>query len=178
MNILSDVGTENTCTPDRLEALIKSSQSPPFVPSRIRKSKFLYERLRSQCFVKRSAVLFFVSSLRFVLRLSSVQVLCNLAGVVLELLRLDEICVSIRSFLVHVIHDLALPSWLCRPIVVIGDGSASHQLHVRSLPLHGDCGVWSLRSCVSLAHVHISTSRAISGSRISISLSLSELVLF
>ena len=48
---------------------------------------FLCERLRSQC---------------------TVQVLCNLAGVVLELLRLDEICAT-RSFLVHVIHNLALP---------------------------------------------------------------------
>ena len=36
-------------------------------------------------------------------------VLCNLAGVVLELLRLDEICVPLLSFLVHVVRDLALP---------------------------------------------------------------------
>ena len=96
-NILSDVGTENTYTPARLEALFESSQSSPFVPSS-QDSKFKYpcERLRSQCFVKRSAVLFFVSSSRFVLHLSTVQVLCNLAGVVLELLRLDEICVPIE----------------------------------------------------------------------------------
>ena len=39
---------------------------------------------------------------------STVQVMCTLAGVVLELLRLDEILCSIRSFLVQVIHDLAL----------------------------------------------------------------------
>ena len=36
-------------------------------------------------------------------------VLCNLAGVVLELLRLDEISVPLLSFLVHVIRSLALP---------------------------------------------------------------------
>ena len=36
-------------------------------------------------------------------------VLCNLAGVVLELLRLDKICVPLLSFLVHGIRDLALP---------------------------------------------------------------------
>ena len=55
-------------------------------------------------FVQRSAVL---CSSRFVLCLSFV--LCNLAGVVLGLLRLDEICVPLLSFLVHVIRDLALP---------------------------------------------------------------------
>ena len=37
---LSDVGTENACTPARLEALFTSSQSSPFVPSRIRSSRF------------------------------------------------------------------------------------------------------------------------------------------
>ena len=45
----------------------------------------------------------------FVLCLSFEQVLCNLAGVVLELLSLDEICVPLPSSLVHVIRDLALP---------------------------------------------------------------------
>ena len=35
-------------------------------------------------------------SSRFLLYLSIVQVLCNLAGVVLELLRLDEICVPLE----------------------------------------------------------------------------------
>ena len=40
--------------------------------------------------------------------LSFVQVLCNLAGVVLKLFRLDEICVPLLSFLVQVIRDLAL----------------------------------------------------------------------
>ena len=51
-----------------------------------------------------------VSFSRFVLCLSAVQVLCSLAGVVLEfLLRPEEICVPLLSFLVHVIRDLALP---------------------------------------------------------------------
>ena len=36
VHIMSDVGTVNTCTPARLEALFTSSQSSPFVPSRIR----------------------------------------------------------------------------------------------------------------------------------------------
>ena len=45
----------------------------------------------------------------FVLRLSAVHALCNLASAVLKLLRLDEICVPLLSFLVHVIRDLALP---------------------------------------------------------------------
>ena len=40
--------------------------------------------------------------------LSIVQVLCNLASVVLELLRLDEICVPLEVP-VHVVHNLALP---------------------------------------------------------------------
>ena len=48
--------------------------------------------------MKRSAVMFFVTSSRFLLRLSTVQVLCNLAGVVLELLRLDDICVPLEVF--------------------------------------------------------------------------------
>ena len=37
-----------------------------------------------------------VSSSRFVLRLATVQALCNLARVVLELHRLDEICVPLE----------------------------------------------------------------------------------
>ena len=57
-------------------------------------------------FVWRSAVLCFS---RFVLCLSFVQVLCNVASVVLELLRLDGICVPLLSCLVHVLRDLALP---------------------------------------------------------------------
>ena len=63
VNILSTVGTENTYTPARLEALFKSSQSSPFVPSRIRSPSFLASDCvvnRFRCFVKRSAVLFFV----------------------------------------------------------------------------------------------------------------------
>ena len=63
------------------------------------KSKFPCERLRSQCSVKRSAVLFFVSSSTFVLRLSTLQVLCNPASAVLELLRLDDICAPLEDFL-------------------------------------------------------------------------------
>ena len=60
--------TEDTCTPARLEALFKSSQSSPsvsFVPSRIRSPSFLASdcvRNPSRCFVKTSAVLFFVST--------------------------------------------------------------------------------------------------------------------
>ena len=98
VNILSTVGTENTYTPARLEELFKSSQPSPFVPSRIRSPSFLasdHVLNPFRWFVKRSAVSFFVSSSRFVLCLSTVQVLCNLAGAVLELLRLDEICVPL-----------------------------------------------------------------------------------
>ena len=60
VNILSDVGTENTHTPARVEALFASHES---------RSKFPGERLSSQCFVKRSAVVCFVSSSMFVLSL-------------------------------------------------------------------------------------------------------------
>ena len=62
------------------------------------RSKFPCERLPSPCFVKRSAVLCFVSSSRFVLSLSTVQALCNLAGVVLELL-LDEMTNLLNGFI-------------------------------------------------------------------------------
>ena len=51
--------------PARLEALFKSSQSSPFVRSRIRSPSFLASDCvlgPSRCFVKRSAVLFFVST--------------------------------------------------------------------------------------------------------------------
>ena len=41
VDILSPVGTENTYTSARLEALFTSSQSSPFVPSKIRGSRFL-----------------------------------------------------------------------------------------------------------------------------------------
>ena len=89
VNILSDVGTENADTPARLEGLFTSSQSSPFVPSTIfSRSKFPCERLRSQCFVKRSAVLCFVSPSMFVLSLSTVQALCELL--------LDEIGVPLE----------------------------------------------------------------------------------
>ena len=91
VDILSPVGTENTYTSARLEALFTSSQSSPFVPSKIRGSRFLasdYVLNPFECFVWRSAVM---CSSRFLLYLSIIQVLCNLAGVVLELLRLDEI---------------------------------------------------------------------------------------
>ena len=104
MNILSDVGTENTDTFARLEALITSSQSSPFVGP-----NFFASDCILKCFVKRSAMVCLVSSSRFVLRLSTVQALCNLAGEVLELHRLDEICVPLGSFRAHVIHDFALP---------------------------------------------------------------------
>ena len=40
VNILPTVGTENTYTPARLEALFKSTQPSPFVPSRIRSPRF------------------------------------------------------------------------------------------------------------------------------------------
>ena len=78
-----------------LEALFTSSQSSPFVPSRDSKSKVPSERQRSQCCVKRSAVLCFVGSTIFVLSLSTVQALYHLASVMLELL-LDEICVPLE----------------------------------------------------------------------------------
>ena len=54
-------------TPARLEALFKSFQSS-FVPSKIRRPSFLASDCvlnPFRCFVKRSAVLFFVSSSRF-----------------------------------------------------------------------------------------------------------------
>ena len=41
VHILSDVGTGNTYTPARLEAMFISSPSSPFVPTRIRGSRFL-----------------------------------------------------------------------------------------------------------------------------------------
>ena len=114
MNILSTAGTENTCTAARLEALFKSSQSSPFVPSKIRSPSFLASDgvlNPFRCFVKRSAVLCFVSSSRFVFCLSIVQVLCNLTSVVLELLRLGDLC-STRSFLVHVILMMCFNMYL------------------------------------------------------------------
>ena len=99
VNIPSNVGTENTYSAARLEALFKSSQSSPFVQSRIRSPSFLASDCflnPFRCFVKSSALLFFVSSSRFVLCLSTVQVLCNLASAVLELLRRDEVCVPLQ----------------------------------------------------------------------------------
>ena len=62
----------------------------------------------------------FVSSSRFVLRLATVQALCNLARVVLELHRLDEICVPLEVSLstqcttLHFLmmsFNIDLPSW-------------------------------------------------------------------
>ena len=44
----------------------------------------------------------------FVACLAIVQVLCGLTHHVLELHRLDEFCVPLQIFLVHVIHDLVL----------------------------------------------------------------------
>ena len=67
VNFLTTVGTENTYTPARLGALFKSSQSSPFVPSRIRSPTFLASDCvlnPFRCFVRRSAVLFFVSLFR------------------------------------------------------------------------------------------------------------------
>ena len=94
VNILSDVGTENThpCSTGNAVHKLSVNTTRNFHDSR---SKFPCERLRSQRFAKRSAVLRFVSSLMFALSLSTVQSLCNLAGVVLELL-LDEICVPLE----------------------------------------------------------------------------------
>ena len=98
VHILSDVGTENTHTPARLEALFESSQSSQFLPSRIRGSR----HLASDCVLNPSK--------HFRVEICSVALVeCILEGVVLELLRLDEICVLLLSFLVHVIRDLALP---------------------------------------------------------------------
>ena len=65
VGILSTAKTENTYTPARVDALFKSSQSSPFVPSRIRSPSFLASdcvRYPSRCFVQRSAVLVFVST--------------------------------------------------------------------------------------------------------------------
>ena len=62
--ILSTVKTESTHTPARLDALFKSSQ-PSLVPSRIRSPSFLPSDCDlgpSRRFVKRSAVLSFVST--------------------------------------------------------------------------------------------------------------------
>ena len=113
VNVLSTVGTETYLHPCSTgSAVQKLSVVTVSYHPKIRSPNFLASDcvLNSPtCFVKRSAVLFFVSSSRFVLSLSTVQALCNLAGVVLELLRLDVICVRTRNFLVHVIHDLALP---------------------------------------------------------------------
>ena len=61
MYILSTVKTENTCTPARLEALVQIHQPLSFVPQDS-KPKLLRKRLCSQSIVKRSAVLFFVST--------------------------------------------------------------------------------------------------------------------
>ena len=61
----STVETETAYTPPRLEALFKSSLSSPFVPSRIRSLSSLAGDCvlgPSRCFVKGSAVLFFVST--------------------------------------------------------------------------------------------------------------------
>ena len=93
VKLQSDVGTDNTCTPARLETLFTSSQFRTIIHDS--RSKFPCERPHSQCFVKRSAVLCFVRSSVCVLSLSTVQALCNLAGAVLELL-LDEICVPLE----------------------------------------------------------------------------------
>ena len=49
----------------------------------------------------------------FVACLAIVQALCGLTRHVLELHRLDEFCVSLQIFLVHVIHDLVLPCRTC-----------------------------------------------------------------
>ena len=74
MYILSTVKTENTYTPARLKKLFKSSQLTPFlsrhhlwhfVPPKIRSPSFFASdcvRNPSRCFVKRSAVLIFVST--------------------------------------------------------------------------------------------------------------------
>ena len=66
VNILSTVATENTCTIVRWLALERACH-----------------RLH-------------VSFSGFVLRFSPVQALCNVASVVLKLLRLDEICVPLE----------------------------------------------------------------------------------
>ena len=70
VHILSTVETENTYTPARA-----------------------CHRLHSLVFV---SVGFIHCSSRFVLRLATVQAWCNLARVVLELYRLDEICVPLE----------------------------------------------------------------------------------
>ena len=96
------IATENTYTPARLEAQALSrhhSYHPGF-------EVHVFQSLQTFSCRDRSAVL---CSSKFVLRLAIVQALCNPARVVLELHRLDEISVPLLSFLVHVIHDLALP---------------------------------------------------------------------
>ena len=95
MNILSDGGTEDTYTSCSAGSAVRKLSVVVIRTIHDSRSKFPCERLRSQCFVKRSAVLCFVSSSMFVSSLSTVQALCNLAGVVLELL-LDEICVPLE----------------------------------------------------------------------------------
>ena len=107
VNVLSDIGTENTHTlldwSRCSEALSRdNSYHPGFeVHVSLRATAI---SIPPNIFVQRPAVW---CSSWFVLY-SFVHVLCNLAGVVLELLRLVEICVPLLSFLVHVIRDLAL----------------------------------------------------------------------
>ena len=89
MNILSTVGTENSCTLARWLALERACH-------RLHSFVFVFVGVSFiHCFSSRSRKVF-VSSSRFLLRLSTVQVLCNLSSVVLEILRLDGICVSWR----------------------------------------------------------------------------------
>ena len=144
VNILSTVGTENFYTPAPREALFKSSQSSPVVPPKIRSPNFLPsdDVLNPfRCFVKGSVV-FFVSSSRFVSCLSIVQVLCNLAGVVLELLRLDVICVplevslSTKFTILHFLmmcFNIDLPSWrLVLELFLLDDVSHCKALLLRT----------------------------------------------
>ena len=77
VNILSDVGTETTRNPCSTGSAARKFSVVTTRTIHDSRSKFPCERLCSQCFV---------SSSMFVLGLSTVQALCDVASVVLELL--------------------------------------------------------------------------------------------
>ena len=109
--ILSTVETDNTYTPARWLALERACH-------RLNSLVFISVSF-IHCSSSRSGKVF-VSSSRFVLRLTTVQALCNLPRVVLELHRLDEIGVPLEVSLstqLTTLHFLMmcfntdLPSW-------------------------------------------------------------------
>ena len=85
--ILSTVDTENTYTPARWLALERACHQL--------RSLVVVSVSFTHCSSSRLGRVF-VSSSRFVLRLATAQAVCNLARVVLELHRLDEICVPLE----------------------------------------------------------------------------------